>query len=287
MGRWTNSASPFCDAVLLKRFEPTIRPTDVFLSTFPKCGTTLIQNLLYQLREGGDPDVDCIYNHVPYLEYPVDGVSTEERLEQYALLKEPRIFKLHLRFDECPYSEAAKYITCSRDPRDAVVSLFFHQLHLNREYLKEREKLHHFPPRKIIEVFDEFVENWLERGEYWKFLNSWWPRRNHPNTLWSRFEDLLADLPTEVKRVVDFLKWNVSPDTIEKRILPLLDFEWMKQNERRFLMDNGKAFSGPFFRKGKIDRGESSLSNQLRVAILKAARENLPHECCDFVVGCM
>jgi hypothetical protein len=61
----------------------------------------------------------------------------------------------------------------------------------------------------------------------------------------------------------------------------------MKQNERRFLMDNGKAFSGPFFRKGKIDRGESSLSNQLRLAILKAARENLPQECCDFVVGCM
>jgi DNA replication protein DnaC len=64
----------------------------------------------------------------------------------------------------------------------------------------------------------------------------------------------LADLPTEVKRVVDFLKWNVSPDTIEKRILPLLDFEWMKQNERRFLMDNGKAFSGPFG-KGKSTEG--------------------------------
>jgi hypothetical protein len=45
--------------VLLKRFELTIRPTDVFLSTFPKCGTTLIQNLLYQLRQGGDPHVDC------------------------------------------------------------------------------------------------------------------------------------------------------------------------------------------------------------------------------------
>lgn len=66
----------YADALaVLEQFEPTIRSTDVFLSTFPKCGTTLVQNLLYQLREGGDPNLDCIYNHVPWLEYPVDGLS--------------------------------------------------------------------------------------------------------------------------------------------------------------------------------------------------------------------
>ena len=83
-GKWANSASPYCDVAVLEQFEPTIRSTDVFLSTFPKCGTTLVQNLLYQLREGGDPNLDCIYNHVPWLEYPVDEFSTKERLKHYA-----------------------------------------------------------------------------------------------------------------------------------------------------------------------------------------------------------
>lgn len=273
MDRWANSASPYCDVVILKRFEPTIRPTDVFLSTFPKCGTTWMQNLLYQLREGGNPQIDCIYNYVPWLEYPIDGVSTEERLEYYARLRDPRIFKLHLCFGECPYWEMAKYITCSRDPRDAAVSLFFHQLYFNRE-LPQR--------RKIIEDFDEFIENWLERGKYWEFLNSWWPHRNDPNILWLRFEDLKSELLAQVRRVVDFLKWEVSPIQIE-RILPLLDFEWMKQNESRFLMDN-RDFSGPFFRKGRVDRGASSLSHQQQLAILEAAQKNLPKECFELVV---
>jgi hypothetical protein len=83
-GKWAHSASPYCDVAVLEQFEPTIRSTDVFLSTFPKCGTTWVQNILYQLREGGDPNLDCIYNHVPWLEYPVDGFSTEERLKDYA-----------------------------------------------------------------------------------------------------------------------------------------------------------------------------------------------------------
>ena len=155
MDRWANSSSPYCDVVILKRFEPTIRPTDVFLSTFPKCGTTWMQNLLYQLREGGNPQIDCIYNYVPWLEYPIDGVSTEERLEYYAQLRDPRIFKLHLCFGECPYWEMAKYITCSRDPRDAAVSLFFHQLYFNRE-LPQRWKIY----RGLRRIYRELVRAW-------------------------------------------------------------------------------------------------------------------------------
>lgn len=284
-GKWANSASPYCDVAVLEQFEPTIRSTDVFLSIFPKCGTTLVQNLLYQLREGGDPNLDCIYDHVPWLEYPMDGFSTEERLKHYAERKDPRLFKLHLRFDECPYSETAKYITCSRDPRDTVVSLFYHELHVNREYMKVRAKLHGFPLQRVIEDLNEFVENWLERGSYWKFLNSWWPYCGDPNVLWLRFEDLTSDLRGGVKRVVDFLGWNISPHTIEERILPLLDFSWMKQNEHRFLMDNGRTFSGPFFRKGKVDRGKSALSPQQQMAVLKGARQNLAKECFEHVVG--
>ncbi len=284
-GKWANSASPYCDVAVLEQFQSKIRSTDVLLSTFPKCGTTWVQNLLYQLREGGDPNLDCIYNHVPWLEYPVDGVSAEERLKHYAELKDPRIFKLHLRFDECPYSETAKYITCSRDPRDAVVSLFYHELHVNREYMKVRAKLHGFPCQRVSDDLNEFVDNWLERGNYWKFLNTWWLHCSDPNVLWLRFEDLTSDLRTVVKRVMNFLGWNLSPRTIEERILPLLDFRWMKANEQRFLMGNGKAFSGPFFRKGKVDRGKSSLSPQQQTAVLKAAQQNLAKECFEHVVG--
>ena len=57
------------------------RPTDVVVATFPKCGTTLLQNLVHQLRTGGSWDFAEISMVVPWLESCVD-LGTDPAAQQ-------------------------------------------------------------------------------------------------------------------------------------------------------------------------------------------------------------
>ena len=51
-------------------FKP--RSDDVLVVTSPKCGTTWMQQILHQLRSGGDMSFDEINDVVPFLENAYD-----------------------------------------------------------------------------------------------------------------------------------------------------------------------------------------------------------------------
>ena len=51
-------------------FEP--RSNNVFVVTPPKCGTTWMQQILHQLRSGGDMSFDDISEEVLFLEFAHD-----------------------------------------------------------------------------------------------------------------------------------------------------------------------------------------------------------------------
>ncbi|CAB3978188.1 sulfotransferase domain-containing [Paramuricea clavata] len=63
-------------------FKP--RPDDVFVVTTPKCGTTWMQQILHQLRSGGDMSFDEISDVVPYIEMAYDieiNLDAEQRYQ--------------------------------------------------------------------------------------------------------------------------------------------------------------------------------------------------------------
>ena len=93
--------------------------TDVIISTYPKCGTTLMQQIVHGLRTGGDMDFGEITEVVPWLETSLDmGVDV------YALQKaRPHAFKSHQSWENVP--KGAKYIYIMRDPKDVAVSFFY------------------------------------------------------------------------------------------------------------------------------------------------------------------
>ena len=79
-------------------FRP--RPSDVLVTTTPKAGTTLMQQLCHQLRAGGDESFGEISDEgvVPWIELAADcGIDLEA--PQPA---EPRIFKTHCWQPHCP-----------------------------------------------------------------------------------------------------------------------------------------------------------------------------------------
>ena len=62
-------------------FKP--RPNDVFVVTPPKCGTTWMQQILHQLRSGGDMSFNDISEEVPFIEFAYDIEMDLEAEQKY------------------------------------------------------------------------------------------------------------------------------------------------------------------------------------------------------------
>ena len=81
-------------------FRP--RPNDVIIATPPKCGTTWMQQIVHQLKTGGDMDFDTIHREVPCLEIAHD-IGHDLESEQKA---EPRyVCVLYLKYNKIAMSE--------------------------------------------------------------------------------------------------------------------------------------------------------------------------------------
>ena len=97
--RW-GSPTPTHDPRILARFKP--RASDVLITTAPKAGTTWMQQILHQLRSGGDPSFDSIDNVVPWLELPRDNMSVQNTIDRYESISNPRLFKTHCTYEQTP-----------------------------------------------------------------------------------------------------------------------------------------------------------------------------------------
>ena len=93
---------------------------DIFVSAYPKCGTTWTQHIVYLLQCGGVPlgAGDRLTELFPHLE--------EVGSRFVASLAPPRCIKTHLPFAMTPYHRQARYIYVARNPFDCAVSFFHH-----------------------------------------------------------------------------------------------------------------------------------------------------------------
>lgn len=283
----TYPTTPMCDGEVLRRFESTVRDTDVFITTTPKCGQTWLQTLLYHIKTGGRmPDFGGVGlgGVSPWLEITADfgagGVwsSIDERLAMFEALDDPRVFKLHVVWDEVPRpaDSKSKVITITRDPRDVPYSMFSH--------------LQAMKPSKQLPSptdFSVFFEEWLKRGIYFEFINSFWQHRDDPRFLWLRYEDLQRDLRGQVARILAFLDWKISAEDIE-RALPLAEFEHMRATEKTQVFSHAVSRfkdEGRFFREGGMGKNRAQLNEDQERRLLARLRAALPEACCARVLS--
>ena len=269
--------SPFHDPYALANFKP--RSSDVLITTAPKAGTTWMQQILYQLKTGGDESYNTIFDVVPWLEWPQAGGDWQDRLVEFERLDEPRLFKTHCTYEQTPGVDTVKIVLSSRDPRDCCISFFHHLNDMTDEVYEERGMTR---PTS----FDQYFEDWMSFGAWFRNVASWWPHVNDDNLLWLRYEDMKKDFPANIDRLIDFLDWSITSEQ-KNKAMEFSSFNWMKANSEKFTVhksgDKPLFKPGGFIRKGEVGDYKNKLSDEQSSRILERARVDLEPDCFSFL----
>lgn len=253
--------------------------SDVLITTAPKAGTTWMQQILYQMRSGGDTDFDNIDTVVPWLERPRKGKSWRQVLDDYDTLPRPRLFKTHCTAEQTPGIGTASIILTVRDPRECCVSFYHHLMNMT-------DSAHDMTGHQRPASFAAHVDNWLEFAAWFRNVKSWWPYRDHEKVLLLRYKDLKRDLGACVDQIATFLGWVLTPEQ-KAKVLKYSSFDWMKAHDEKFSgqTESGKApfKPGRFIRQGKVGAYKELITPELEKKILDRAHAELEPECLRFL----
>ncbi|XP_035230371.1 sulfotransferase 1C2-like [Stegodyphus dumicola] len=199
-------------------YKPT--PNDVFIVTYPKCGTTWMQNIvMYIFRKGQEMDHPHDFLRLcPFLDMMgAEGIFKMPR---------PGALKTHISFTHVPYSPKSKYIFVTRNPKDCCVSFYYHT---------KNDLSYGYWDAEFDDFFELFISGEIEDNDYFEHLLSWYPRRNDPNVFYTKYEDMKKDTKSLVIKLARFLGKEYI-DTVEQdntvlnNILNLSSFEYMKKH---------------------------------------------------------
>lgn len=196
-------------------FQP--RASDVFIATYPKSGTTWLQQIVHGLRTGGDMAFDEITEVVPWLETALDlglDIDAPQRAE-------PRAYKCHLPWQMIP--KGGRYLVAVRDPGDVLVS----QFHFWNGWFYKAGSV------SVADIAHGLFLNDASPFNYYRHLQSWWPQRQQPQVLMLCYETMLADPQAAVRRIADFIGVPLDAALL-RRVLDQSSVDFMRAHARQF-----------------------------------------------------
>ena len=195
----------------LKSFQ--LYPDDVWVVSYPKCGTTWMQQIVKLIRNNGQQDDIKIRLSLPWLE--------SNELVDFNCTIQPRGFKSHMPYNRLPCGppdeSTCKYIYVARNPKDVAVSFYYHT------------KAIFFPNIDKETFWSKFVNGELEFGNFFDHVLSWWKHRDDKNVLFLKYEDMKKDLVGCVSTIASFIEADISSDVITK-IAHQTTFDNMREN---------------------------------------------------------
>ncbi len=289
---WPRKSRELCNHHLDSRIWNAFdfRAGDVIVATYPKSGTTWMQQIVAQLVFNG---ADIAVNRVsPWMD---SRLNQRLRLAAVASQRHRRILKSHLPLDAIVFSSKAKYVYVARDGRDVVWSL--HHNHSNATELYYRAFNDTTgrigppigPPDPDIR---HYFRRWLEEDgfPFWPYfghVRSWWEARDTDNILLVHFNDLKDDLEGEMRRIATFLDCAIEPSAWGK-IVEHCTFDFMKDHAGE-VAPFGEAIleGGPqtFINKGRNGRWSGVLTSEDIADYERTARRELGRECAAWLAA--
>jgi len=268
-----------------------IRKSDVWVVTYPKCGTTWTQEMVWQIAnnvdlQGGKKMLD---ERFPYLEAetlwnpekmgikgkllgltfssmdwissfnikkPSSWMGYKNTVQRLDNTDQRRFIKSHLPMDFLPNDlvDTAKVIYVARNPKDAMISYYHHhKLFRGHHYVGD-----------LPTFINRFMNNQLMYDPFFPHIESAIKYKHHKNFLIINFEDMKRDLRGVVEKVATLLEVSLT----EEKITTLLDHLAFKNFKNNPAVNNEiyKSFGltlteGSFIRKGEVGGWKKELEN--------------------------
>lgn len=254
------------------------QPRDLFVATYPKCGTTWMQHIVYLILHRGKPlqphqRLDQEFSHLEEI-----GAEYCERLgltpDWPDGAKGYRLIKTHLYYSMTPYNPRAKYIHVVRNPKDCVVSFFHHT--------RGFENLYRFANGSFDVYFDLFAKGEVDFGDYFIHLRSWLDHRMDENVLFITYEEMRAKPKEAILQVARFLdpeglqyekELQAKDGAILNEVLEHSSLQKMKGDPQRWSSERGEQHT-PFVRKGNVG-GWMELLKTHQICILDQKMRNM------------
>jgi len=227
----------------------------IFVAGYPKSGTTWVENFIanipgYNSRIIQGPS-EIIANHeLPINSFdwvPLSGYSSIKTHINPSKNNINILIKNHIK----------KVVIISRDPRDIVVSNYYHALIANpwkssdsiyldyKKVSKEEAMLHSF--NLVAADFEPWINGWLEVGN-----------NNEIECLFLKYEDLVNNAEIKFKEILAFYNINLSPVKFQRIMLEI------NQDQSKFNPEKGNVGQKSTKRKGVVGSWNDEFSDNLK-----------------------
>ncbi|XP_065352499.1 luciferin sulfotransferase-like isoform X2 [Cloeon dipterum] len=264
----------------IKNFN--VRSDDAFVCSFPKTGTTWTQEMVWCIANDLDfeaakvplqvrfPFLDhtTLFDYEDLLSTRPDVVFPPHVLDSIGFLDNfpsPRFIKTHFPWPLLPrqiVEKKPKMIYVARNAKDTCVS-YYHHSRLLEGYRGS---------------FDDFCELFLGDSlcfaPFWSHVLEFWHRRNEPNFLFIKYEDMIKDLPSVIRTTADFLGKKLSDEKVailtehlsfnSMKNNPSVNYEDVVEINRKYnLIDKKEIEKGSFMRKGSVGDFKGQMSKDM------------------------
>lgn len=243
IGKFAGKFARLSDKLKFQQYKMIFgeRDSDIYIATYPKSGTTLLQMILYHLTTDGKMNFKHIYEVSPWIR------NASFKGQKPPQLPSPRLIKTHDYYKDIPKGTKGKFIHVYRNGMDVAVSHYHQQKNYNKSDLK----------------FDAFIGRFFKSKAWFNYSKAWLKNRKKLPVLFLRYEDLIKDKRAEIDKIIEFCNLNASEEAIE-RAIKYSSFEYMKQNEVLFgdQPPERKQIYDQFIRKGKSGEGKEMFSKE-------------------------
>uniref|UniRef100_A0A0E0MFP1 Sulfotransferase n=1 Tax=Oryza punctata TaxID=4537 RepID=A0A0E0MFP1_ORYPU len=280
-------------------FEP--RPSDVFLASFPKSGTTWLKALAFATlnRATYPPSSE---DHPLRRRGPHDCAQFLETAlvvsdDMFASLPSPRLLSTHLPYSHLPErikadSSSCRIVYICRDPKDVIVSWWL----FTKKSLDTEDGPNNGGNKPTLytleEELDLFCTGRSANGPYWCHVLEYWTesQKRPDKVLFLRYEEMIRETTSNVKKLAEFMGCPFSNEEeaegVADTIVHLCSFDHLRNLE---INKNGvtdlNIKNDSFYRKGVIGDWINYLSPEMAAQLDRVVEDALRGSSLTFDTG--